>query len=368
MNRSIKCLFIAALISTVGSGISAQTADWQKGAPASWMQVLERARSEGKVIVGGPEALAKPMTEAFKRDTGVNLEYLGGSSRDLSARLNREARAKSLTIDLLLGGGSELLTLYPEKLLEAIKPQLMLPTVTGPENWIDGKLKWMDKEEAYFFQGSNWVFGWAVVNPTLVPQGTLRTWKDLLKPQFQGKIVAFDPRSGGPGQAAANYVAEQFGPDYLKALFADQRTVYTRDGRQLVEWIARGSYAIGLGAVASDIELFRSQGIRTMYIPDLEDGPGSLLGGFSVIKQPIGAPHPNASTVFLNWYASQRGQTVFSSVMLEPSLRIDVSTDNMPDYIKPKQGLSYIDQYVGDWYLNTRPQLDKIVTQTLGGP
>jgi ABC-type Fe3+ transport system substrate-binding protein len=196
----------------------------------------------------------------------------------------------------------------------------------------------------------------------------VRSWKELLGPKFTGKITAYDPRSGGPGQAAAAYVAQQFGTDFLTELYVGQKTVYTRGGRQLVEWVVRGNYAVALGSVQLDIENFRARGIKNLYVPQLEDGPGSVVGGFSVLKQPVGAPHPNAATIFINWYASQPGQTVYTRVMLEPSMRADVDVPSVPDYTKPKPGLAYLDQYQGDWYVNKRPQLDKAITQALGGP
>ena len=359
--------FLAALAVLASFVSGAAAADWQQGAPPSWAQTLAEAKLEGKVTVAGPEALARPFAEEFRRDTGIELEFLGGSPRELTARVDREVKARTLTVDIVLGGGAELLGLYPQKLLEPVKPQLLLPGVTEPQNWIGGKLKWMDPEESYFLQGSNWVFGWPVINSAQAPEGTVKSWKDFLKPQFSGKIVAYDPRSGGPGQAAAGYLDEQFGTPFLTSLYAGQKAAYTRDGRQLVEWIVRGNYTVAFAAVAADVETFRSQGIGGFYVPQLEDGPGSLLGGYSVLKQPVGAPHRKAATVFINWYMSQPGQTVYSRVMLEPSLRTDVVIPNMPDYIKPKPGVAYIDQYRGDWYLNTRPKLELAVNEALGG-
>ncbi len=104
----------------------AQT-DWQAGAGADWAKVMAAAKKEGKVVVAGHSALARPFSDDFKRDTGIELEFLGGNTRELTARLQREVRSNSLTMDVSLGGGSELLTLYPEGQLVPIKPQLMLP-------------------------------------------------------------------------------------------------------------------------------------------------------------------------------------------------------------------------------------------------
>jgi ABC-type Fe3+ transport system substrate-binding protein len=254
-----------------------------------------------------------------------------------------------------------------EGYLVPIKPQLMLPQVTDPKYWIDGKMRWLDKGEAYMFQGSNWVHGWPIVNSKLVDPKSLHSWKDLLKPEFKGKIAAADPRGAGPGQAAAAYLAHTFGIEFVKLLYSGQNVTYTRDNRQLVDWVARGNYAIGLGSIQSLIELFKAQGMVDIAVPEMADGPGSLLGGFSVSKQAKGVPHPNAATVFHNWYASRPGQEVYVRAMLEPSTRVDVKVDTVPAYVVPKPGVTYLDQYEEEWYVNQRPKVAKAIIEALGG-
>src|SRR4051812_8831701 len=53
-------------------------ADWQDGAGADWQRLLEAGRKEGKVVIAGRPDLAVPMSAAFKRDTGITIDYLGG--------------------------------------------------------------------------------------------------------------------------------------------------------------------------------------------------------------------------------------------------------------------------------------------------
>jgi hypothetical protein len=55
------------------------------------------------VVAGSPD-MGKPMTEGFQRDTGLKLVFFGGNQRDISSRVEREVRSKSLTIDIVIGG------------------------------------------------------------------------------------------------------------------------------------------------------------------------------------------------------------------------------------------------------------------------
>jgi ABC-type Fe3+ transport system substrate-binding protein len=351
----------------LGGGTTlAQTADWQMGAGDNWRALLAKAKTEGKVVVAGHPALSQPLSAGFTRDTGITVEYVGGTPPELLQRLSREAKASNVTIDVSLGGGAEL-PLMREGLLAPVKDQLILPGVTEGKNWHGGQIKWMDKEGRYLFQGSNWVFAWPTFNSDIIKPGQVNTWQDLLKPEYKGKIASYDPRSGGPGQAGTSYLAELFGMEFVKKLYIGQEVTYTRDGRQLLEFAARGVYPVILCAVQFDIERYKSQGIKNLSVVQLQDGPGTLVGGFSVAKQAKGVPHPAAAAVFLNWYASQPGQTEYTRRMLEPSTRVDVQVPEVPDYTVPKAGAKYLDQYVEDWYMDVRPKVANALVEALGG-
>ena len=62
------------------------------------------------------------------------MNFLSSNTAEQSARLEAEARAKNLTIDILLGGGRELGPMMSDGLLEPVAPQLMLPSL-APENF-----------------------------------------------------------------------------------------------------------------------------------------------------------------------------------------------------------------------------------------
>lgn len=340
--------------------------DWQAGAGDDWKRVLALARQEGKVVVAALTAeLSRTMPEAFKRDTGIDMEFVSATTGALQTRLEREAATGKVTIDVAIGGGSEV-SIYLKGNLVAIKPQLILPSVLAPASWHDGKPRWLDDAGAFMYQGSNWVHGWPIVNPKAPAIDTLTTWKDLLKPEFRGKIAAFDPLAPGPGQAIAAYLVETFGIDFLRQLYLEQKVVYTRDSRQLAEWIARGTYSVGLGAVQGPVELFKTQGLQ-ISVPTFTDGPGYLIGGFSLTKQVKGAPHPYAAQVFHNWFASKNGSQLYSEATLEASARTDVNIAAIPAYIKPVPGVKYINQYDQNWYVNQRPKYIAAVVAALGG-
>lgn len=355
-----------AAILAVTVAVQQARADWQSDAPPEWQNVLKLARAEGKVVVVGRPDIAKPFAEGFKRDTGIELEFLGGQGKDQSSRILRELRSGNVTLDVILGGASDI-AFVSQGYMEPIAPRLMLPNVTDRRNWAEGRLKWMDKAETYMFIGGEYIFGWPVFNANIIKPGEITSWRDLLKPQYKGKIAAWDPRSSGPGLAAASYIADVFGIDFVKQLYIGQDVTYARESRQLVDWAARGTYAIVLGALPLEVERFRNSGIKHLTVSNLADGPGSLLGGSAVMWQPKGNPHPNAATVFVNWFASTQGQEIYSDVWETPSRRTDIHNPSIPDYVIPKDGVHYLDQYEETWYVNSRPKIQDEITHALGG-
>jgi ABC-type Fe3+ transport system substrate-binding protein len=339
------------------------SANWQDGAPSEWGRIMAAARAEGQATIAAFPALADKMSTAFLRDTGIQLNFLGGGTSEQSARLEAEARAKNPTIDILIGGGRELRPMMREGMLEPVAPQLILPGV-APRNFRGGKLKWMDNSGQYLLQGAEYVFGWLLVNKDQVDPAAIKSWKDLLDPKYKGKIASDDLRSPGPGQGSSAWIYNVFGIDYIKALFIDQAVAFTSDTRLLVENVVRGVTPIAFGAIQTVVERFKREGLTNLAIVLPADAPGYLTGGFSVLKQAKGVPHPHAAQVFINWYVSRPGQEVYESVMLETSRRIDINT-GLPDYLVPKPGVDYYEAYNEEVYFS-RDAVVKLVTAALG--
>ena len=349
----------------VGGDAMAQS-DWQAGGGQKWQDLLAAARKEGKVVVAAQSPFGDPVRKSFKEDTGIEVEFLSGNTRELSSRFNNEARAGNLSIDVILAGGAQF-PLVKAGLLKPLREQIILPK-SGDGPWYpDGKMKFMDSTGTYMYEGAEFRSPPPVVNTDMIKPGTLTKFAQLQDPKYKGKIAAYDPRQGGPGLAVASYFAHKFGIDFVKKLYLGQEVKYTRNSRQLVEWAVRGVYPIVLGTSQVEVQRFIKQGIKNLEPLEMTDAPGSVSAGFSVAKIGKSAPHPNAAQVFINWYASQRGQQVYTNAMEEPSRRKDVDVTNVPAYILPKQGVDYLDQYSEAWYLGERTQSQKAIAKALGG-
>jgi ABC-type Fe3+ transport system substrate-binding protein len=338
---------------------SAQTPD-----AAKWADVQKKAKEEGQLVVAGPpfQGLRTALASGFKERYGIELNYLGLMGGEVITRVDTESKAGKVTIDADLGGTSTCWAMSPRGQIESINGKLIDPEILQPSVWWTGKPRLneagptsdLPADFRCSLQTAEWVMTDLFANTTIVKPGELASWKDLLKPQYKGKIAAFDPRRSGPGQTPVGYLAALFGNDYLKELFIGQQVKLTADNRQLAEWVARGEYPIGIGLVQFAVETYRRQGLPIERIYPA-DGQGSLTGGFSVVMLVKNAPHPNAAQLFANWFASKEAQTIYETQMMETSLRTDISGTKVPDYVRRRDGVAYpVDDYSYEHYAKVR--------------
>ena len=318
--------------------------------------MLAAAREEGTVVVAGPPEIGKPMAEGFKRDTGIEMEFLGSVGAAMVQRMSREYKSGNVTMDVVFSGA---VTLSMTQYMEPLKPKLILPGVTDPKNWVGGKMKFADNAGTYIPYFGEQVTGYPLANTDQVKPGSVTSWNDLLKPEFKGKIAIYDPRVPGPGVATSVFLADALGLDFVKKLYIDQQPKFSRDARQLVEWVARGIHPVAVGVSFNEIENFKSSGIKNIDIIQMPNAPLRVTASFYP-HVPKKAPHPNAAAVFMNWYASKPGQEVNSREQVMASRRTDVVIPNLPDSVKPKPGVYYNDQYAEDF---VRTKRDKLIAE-----
>lgn len=344
-------LLIASFLGLTAASLAA---GWDDGAPANWKALLEKAKTEGPVVIAGCPENTPFLAKAFKADTGLDVSLVVGDALDVQNRFRAEAVSGRTTIDIRLGGPNEVDLAKSGNLLP-VNSLFLLPDVLNKDRWIGGNIHYVDKTQKFMAIPSEYVSTRPVINSELINPSSVKTLKDLLKPEFKGKIASFDPRINSSGLAVAAYIAEIYGVDFVKKLYKDQGVVVSTDQRQLAEWGARGVYPIIIGMDPLFVQRFQESGVKSLMIITPEDAPGSLNGGCSVPELPNALPHPAATQVFINWYLSSAGQKAFVEVSHLPSMRSDVPPIGVPDYIKPDPKVTYLDQYEEDWNLIKRP-------------
>jgi iron(III) transport system substrate-binding protein len=328
---------------------------------AAFDAVKDAAKREGTVVVAGPglPGLRTGLSEGFQTATGVAVEYLGLNPGEAVARIDRESKASAPTIDVYISGTSSCWTMAERGQIDDVKPLLVDPEIQRASVWRDGAPRLtkpsptLPSDFDCGLQTSEYVMTDLFVNTDLVPVASIQSWKDLLKPEYRGKIAASDPRQPGPGQTTFAYLDKLFGEEYLRELLLGQQVTFTTDLRQLAEWVARGNYPIGLALVQATVEPLRAERLPIERVFPA-DGPGIRTGGFGSVQKIKGGPHPSAAMLFINWFASRDAQALYEREALEMSLRTD-TPHQVPDYVMPRPGVEYpLNDYDPGYFFNDR--------------
>lgn len=236
-------------------------------APAqTWEEVIAAANKEGELHVhGGPgrgytDILTTGFKEAYPR---IKLIYSGSPGREAIPQITRERQAGIYNWDVYVGGTPSILQgLKPTGAFAPLRPTLILPEVLDDKSWLNGfDAGWSDVEKTYTYAFDFTLDPIAYVNWDHVARDDLKTFQDLLKPQFADKIVWTDPRVPGEGVFVAQVMMINFGLEYVTDIFSKQKIVYTTNRRQNAEWVVRGRYPIGLATSPEDLALFKEQGL-----------------------------------------------------------------------------------------------------------
>lgn len=290
------------------------------------------------------------LSRAFIEKFGIQVEFVVFSrSEESVVKIQMEKRAGMYIADLFSGAGpTQVVVMKQAGLLGQIEPLLILPEVTDPRVWTGGTLPFVDKDKQVIAMSV--VMQRSVMyNTDLIKKGELTSYRDLLKPQYKGRMTMNDPTVAGNGLSWMAFLARRVwgleeASDFLTQLVKQQEVVILRDQRLQVESVARGKFAIGLAAGTASFAEFVSVG-APLDAAIVKEGAYSLAGsgGFAV---PNKFAHPHAARIFVNWLLTREGQTVFARIFGSPSTRSDVSREGInPIFVsQPGEKLFFDDE------------------------
>jgi ABC-type Fe3+ transport system substrate-binding protein len=310
-----------------------------------WEQTIEAAKKERQVTIYHTRG---PFDNVFadfnKRYPGIKIESVVGRGGDLISRIMAERRAEKYLTDIYLGSsGTPMDVLYPAKFLEPVESILILPEVRDPSKWFRKQHHFADPEGKYVFVFEGVVRSDMAYNSTLVDPKEFSSYWDLLKPRWKGKIAAMDPKLPGfpSGLLQFAFYHPDLGANFLGQLFGDMDITLSREGRQLVDWLSVGKFAIAIAPSASEVQAGMKQGLPLNRFEPRAFKEGIYMratqGSLSILNR---LPHPHATKVFVNWLLSREGQTQYQKhfLRIDPvfSLREDVPPDPAVEPYRPK--------------------------------
>lgn len=319
-------------------------ADSEKaGQDAEWEKIVAAAKAEGKLVMASApselyrDALVTPFQEKYPE---IQIEYTGSNGRDFWPKLMQERTVGQYLWDISIIGTDAIGWEKAKEVSEPIRP-LLRPELMKDEVWVGGlDMLFMDKENEYFPGFLGYSQNPVTVNRDFLSEEEITSPEQLIDPKFKGKIVIQDPR-GGAGLGSLAIMYAHYGEEYVRKLLTEQDTVVTSDNRQIVEWVVRGKYPIGIGFDSTNLLLFQEKGLG-LNIKDLQEGPVKLSRGFSSTVLLKDAPHPNAAKVYLNWLYSKEGQSRVAELLKLNSLMVGVEPGDKNAVVETNQLERYI--------------------------
>lgn len=349
MKRVLVLVFVLVEVATA----FAQT----KASDKEWAAIVEAAKKEGKVVVAGsPDPVMRnEVIPKFTARFGIPVEFVAGRSSQIVSRVETERASGIYSIDLYLAGpDTSANELYSGKMIDPLKPLIVMPEVVDGSKWKTGKVWFADPQEQFVVRAFSSVASLLYINTEHVKPDELRNIKDLINPKWRGKISAEDPTTTGAGANMAARLLIQVGEEFVKSLYIEQKTVRTRERRQMTDWLARGTQPICLNCREDDVRPLVKEGFKVLEIFELDGVAPTVNGSPWMLSIANKAPHSKAAQVFANWILSKEGLETYGKGYGSATLRTDVDESYLNPGNLPKKGVKYFDDTEWKWIVGGR--------------
>jgi iron(III) transport system substrate-binding protein len=329
---------------SIGVKAAAQTS-WQ----AEWEKAVAEAKKEGQLVIYGSSDYDTLFAEFQKKYPEIKVVSVIATGREVAQRMMTERRAGKYLADLYLDGASTAYSvLYKGKVLDPIKPVLLLPEILDPSKWwMAGRYNYSDEEGQYIFSFNGELQPYFAYNTNLVAPREMKSYGDLVNPKWKGRMVTLDPTIGGPVATPFRffYYHAELGPEFLRRLLGEMDLTPSRDVRQIGDWLATGRFALSLFTTPSrtDLDTEKKQGLPVDWFGPKSFKEGIPLsnaqGNVALINR---APHPRAAQIAINWLLSAEGQLAYQRKInsgISNSMRIDIPKDSVrPEHQRVEGG------------------------------
>lgn len=259
-----------------------------------------QAQSEELVLycsVG--EEWCRAQSEAFTRETGINVLMTRKSSGETYAQIKAEEGQPRG--DVWWGGTGDP---HLQAAQEGLTMEYRSPMLDELQDWATAQAETGDYRTVGIYAGALG-FGY---NSDLVSDNPPACWADLLDTRFQDDVQVANPNSSGTSYTMLATMVQLMGEDeafdYLAALH-DNISQYTQSGSAPIRAAATGETAVGIvfqhDAVAQTV-----QGAPVVTVAPCE-GTGYEVGSMSIIE---GGPNPESAKAWYDWALSRAAQEI----------------------------------------------------------
>lgn len=335
----VLCGAMLLSILTACSG-SPSSSSSSSGNPSSSGTDTSASGSESKPATGGTLTVYSPHpseainlgVQEFQDKYGIQVEVVAAGTGELLARVESES-ANPLG-DVLWGGGAESLQAYSKYFAQYV------PTTIA------------DIDTAYVDPNNYWVGESPLpmvimYNTNLVPEDQApKAWKDMLNPEFKGKIAMADPARSGSAYTILLTMIQAYGKDngegwqLVRDFYANLDGKVLDSSSKVYKGVNDGEYSVGLTLEKEAIKYVEAGGPVKIVYP--EDGTSAVPDGVALIK---GSKNEENAKLFIDFVTGYECQDIMAKNIKRRPVRTDTDA---PDGLPPMSEIKLVD-YDFDW-------------------
>ncbi|MCI6272023.1 MAG: ABC transporter substrate-binding protein [Erysipelotrichaceae bacterium] len=252
------------------------------------------------------------VVKEFEEKSGIKVEIVAAGTGELLKRV--ESEKDNPLGDVLWGGGAESLEAFSDLFTPYNSPEL----ANIDSKYYDSEYHWIGESPLPMV---------IMYNTNLVSdENAIKSWKDVLKPEFKGQIAMADPAKSGSAYTIlatmlTAYKAENDGWDFIKEFYTNLDGKILSSSSGVYKGVADGEYAVGLTLEKEAIKYVNSGSPVKIVYP--EEGTSAVPDGVAIIKD---AKNLENAQKFVDFVLSKETQALMASQLSRRSIREDVDS------------------------------------------
>ena len=311
------------------------------------------AMSQGKVIVytSNDSNLNRYVFEAFKKETGIEVEQVEAGSGVVFRRVNSE---KERPLGDIVWGVSR-------TLLRANKA-LLAPYASKNKDSVPAHFR--DPDDLWI--GTNVHLLVILQNTKLIPADAgPKSWADLMKPEWKGKIAFTDPANSGSAYSNLTMLAQMWGGgeagwDKVSGLLANTRVL--NRSSLVFQGVGNGEFALGMSLEYAGYQ-WSSNGapVKVIYPAD---GTVAQMEGVAIIK---GGPNTENARQFVDYVSRKDVREAILRFAFRRPARQDLDLSKLPGAMPQLSEVKLVDYDEDAWVekrVETAQKIQDIIRRT----
>ena len=263
--------------------------------------LIAAGKKEGKTVVYGSleSDTADAAFNAFKKKTGIEVDYWRASATKVMDRALSEYRAGKPLFDIILTNDNPMRIMAKEGIFAKYD---------SPANK-DFTKESIDPDLGPRYR--NVVIGVVYNKSVLSAADAPKTLEDLVKPQYRGKIVMPDPTQHTTTTQWVASLEKLMGKEkadkYIRDLAA-QKPILVESLLPAAERVATGESPIAITYIKY-VQIFGQRGAPLDYVRT-----GKFMGDGHYLTLGNKAPHPNAGKAFIDYFLSSENMAMIAKL------------------------------------------------------